>query len=414
MIKRILFLAPTGQIGGAERCLVDTVWSLGRDYPGIEKVMVCGSDGPLVGQLQNENVTVEILAFPKMLAALGDSSAGGSRLGMLRVILKLIISIPAMLIYVIRLRRNVDRHKPDIVHVLGLKMQLLSLAAVPRRTPIVWNVQDYIGQRAVVCRAMKMMMAVFGRVRRIAAGCCSDDVCHDLAQVMRRNEIGLIATVYNSIDTSHYQPDGPVHEVLKECHKVRLGLVSTYARWKGHDLFIQALARLKRRHDLPEWHGFIIGGPIYATQGSQWSVAELEGLAEGAGVSECLTFMPFQDDPSQVMRGLDILVHASTKPEPFGRVIAEGQACGCAVIAVNSGGSAEVFEDQVTGLGFELGNAEALADVMAELILNKSLRESLSEQAIEWSAIRFHRAQLGQQWMSLYLQTIAIAEFNKK
>ncbi len=38
--------------------------------------------------------------------------------------------------------------------------------------------------------------------------------------------------------------------------------------------------------------------------------------------------IPFQQDMAKVDNALDVVVHASTEPEPFGQVIIEGMACG--------------------------------------------------------------------------------------
>ena len=50
-------------------------------------------------------------------------------------------------------------------------------------------------------------------------------------------------------------------------------------------------------------------------------------------------------DVPAALRSLDIVVHASTAPEPFGMVIAEGMASRRAVVAARGGGAAELFED---------------------------------------------------------------------
>jgi glycosyltransferase involved in cell wall biosynthesis len=47
---------------------------------------------------------------------------------------------------------------------------------------------------------------------------------------------------------------------------VRVGLVATFARWKGHITFLEALSRLPE--SLPV-RGYIIGGPVYETAGSR-------------------------------------------------------------------------------------------------------------------------------------------------
>ena len=57
---------------------------------------------------------------------------------------------------------------------------------------------------------------------------------------------------------------------------VRIGLVATYARWKGHETFLRALAQL----DDARARGYVVGGPVYETAGSQHSRDELEQLVQ--------------------------------------------------------------------------------------------------------------------------------------
>lgn len=402
MTRKILFLAPTGQLGGAERCLVDALWSFQKDYPEFQKTLIIGSDGHLAELARNENTQVIVLPFPLRFASIGDSGLPHYQLFLFKLLWKMLLAGPAMLVYLFRLRRAIASQKPDVVHVLGLKMQILSLLAVPRRVRIVWNVQDYISLRPMVRRMMKITMKTYGRGRKIAAGCCSDDVCKDLAIVFPRNEIEIIATIYNTIDTETFRPEGEKSAETQKGNAITIGLVATYARWKGQELFIEALAKLNEAPALPAWHGWIIGGPIYATAASQWTRDELQEMLEKNKLADQVSLMKFQPNPASVMRGLDILVHASTKPEPFGRVIAEGQACGCAVVAVNSGGSAEVFEDEVTGIGFAMGNADSLAEVLKKLLTESDIRKRIQKSAIASGSGRFDRRGLSNKWIQLY------------
>ena len=402
MLRTILFLAPTGQLGGAERCLVDTLWSFQQDRPEIQKVLITGSDGLLVKAAENEKTKVLIHPFPRLFSRLGDSGLGRSKLKLILLIIKMIIAFPAMVLYLMKLRNIIRREQPAIVHVLGLKMQILSLLAVPRRMKIIWNVQDYIGQRRMVRTILKIALKTVGRGRDIAAGCCSDDVCRDLAEVLPGNAIRQIETIYNTVDFNTFRPDGEIIPELSAKTFIKIGLIATYARWKGHDLFIEALAKLNQIPALPDWHGFIIGGPIYATAGSQWSKSELQLMADEKGIGQKMTFLDFQANPAAAMRGLDILVHASTKPEPFGRVIAEGQACGCVVVAVESGGSGEVFENEISGIGFQMGNANSLADALQLLLNHPEKRRSIRQNLIDQPDRKFDRRLLYSKWIQLY------------
>src|SRR5207253_6282469 len=95
---------------------------------------------------------------------------------------------------------------------------------------------------------------------------------------------------------------------------------------------------------------YIVGGPIYRSRGSQVSAEGLRARAEALGVGSRVGLVGHQADPARALRALDVVVHASTRPEPFGRVIVEGMACGRAVVAIRDGGAAELFDDGVTAL----------------------------------------------------------------
>ena len=82
---------------------------------------------------------------------------------------------------------------------------------------------------------------------------------------------------------------------------------------------------------------------MYDTAGSQHTMEELQALADGLGLGGRVGFTGFLP-PAPAMRALDVVVHASTRPEPFGLVIAEAMACGRAVITSAAGGAAELVD----------------------------------------------------------------------
>jgi glycosyltransferase involved in cell wall biosynthesis len=219
-----------------------------------------------------------------------------------------------------------------------------------------------------------------------------------------------VAAEYNAVDLSRFRPDGPALDLDAASGlppappgTVRLGLVGTFARWKGHDVFLDAAAKAGERApaDRP-CRFYIVGGPIYKTAGSQWSVDELKARASGMGLGQSIGFVGHQNDPSLAMRGLDVIVHASTRPEPFGRVIVEGMACGKAVIAVAGGGSAELFDHERTALGVPPDDPEALASAMLRLASDPGLRGRLGRDGASSASSRFDRAGLGERWAARY------------
>lgn len=403
-MRKIVFLCPTGQLGGAERCLIDTLWSFQANQPDLKLVLFSGSDGPVLTSAKACGADVSLIQFPKRLERIGDSSFRGSIIGKLKTFVLFILMIPSLVAYFISTSRKIRHQKPDLVHAIGLKMQLMSLIVVPGNVPIVWNIQDYLSKRPLSRILFRVAMVLFGRSRTLSTGCCSDDVSKDFLSVFPHHRFQSVSTVYNTVDLDLFQPVGSLSEWIDVDPEVtQIGLIATYARWKGHDVFLKALSIVSSQN--VRFQAYIVGGPIYDTQGSQWSVDELNQIAKSYELGKKVEFIPFQPDSAEVMRSLDIVVHASTNPEPFGRVIAEAQACGRSVVAVNSGGSAEAFEDGVTGLGVQRDDAEDLADKLILLIQNQILRQSLGENGPEFVKRMFDRRNLADQWIKIYEQS---------
>ena len=59
--------------------------------------------------------------------------------------------------------------------------------------------------------------------------------------------------------------------------------------------------------------------------------------------------------PRPIERSI-VVVHASTRPEPFGLVIPEAMSCGRAVLATRTGGASELFDDGVQAAGIDVAD----------------------------------------------------------
>jgi glycosyltransferase involved in cell wall biosynthesis len=92
-------------------------------------------------------------------------------------------------------------------------------------------------------------------------------------------------------------------------------------------------------------------------------------------------FRGFREDVAGELARLDILVHASLIPEPFGQVVVEGMAAGLPVVAPRAGGPSEVIEHDVTGLLYEPGDARALASCIGDLADDPGRRDRLGRAA---------------------------------
>ena len=68
-----------------------------------------------------------------------------------------------------------------------------------------------------------------------------------------------------------------------------------------------------------------------------------------------------------------------SRSEPFGIVVAEALACGCAVIASRIGGIPEIVVDGESGILVEPDDQDALARAVSRVLDDGALRRALAE-----------------------------------
>lgn len=406
---RVVYLNPSGQLGGAEASLLTLITSLSRDYRDFEPHVITTSPGALVDNCIRLGIGVEILELPAELEQLGDAGARHEPRQTLRRLVSLIRCGLETTYYAKRLARAVDRLRPDLIHTNGLKMHLLGAwirgKQGGRPVPLVGHIHDYVSTRPL---AGKLLRMAAGRYTCFVAN--SESVARDVEASLRTKRVWAI---YNAVDTDRFSPYGDRMDLDQACGMppaeagtIRIGLAATFARWKGHVTLLRAVAKIGCRHPI---RAFIIGGPIYRTAGSQFSLHELRETASRLGLQEKVGFTGFIEDTSKAIRSLDIVVHASTAPEPFGLAIVEAMACAKPTIVSNAGGAAELFEEGVTGLGHRPGDEDDLAAQIERLVTDSHLRTLLGERARRSVIQRFQTREMAAQFCEVYNSAIVVS-----
>jgi len=406
---RIVYLNPGANLGGAERILLDIITEVRIARPGWELNLISGEDGPLLERVRAVGAGAQAVPFPYRLARFGDAGAGGpagNEIGRVEFASRMIAAGIVSPGYLRTLRAAVREKSPNLVHTNGFKMHLLGARAALRAVPVVWHFHDYLGMRPLVSRLLEMNAA-----QAALAIANSRSVAED-ARVVLGGKLRVIP-ILNGIDLRSFDSDGPCLDLdalaavpRPEAGVVRVGLLATMARWKGHEVFLRALSMLPR--NLPV-RGYVIGGKIYSTHASETETSELRELAVRIGLNGRVGFTGFVDEPASAIRALDVVVHCSTHPEPFGRVIAEAMACGRPVIVSAAGGAAEIVRAGEDALTLEPGDAAALADCIRRLVEDASLRSRLGRAARAAAITRFDRARMAREVISAYKELYGAA-----
>ncbi len=396
---RVVYLSASGQLGGAERCLVDVLESIHRAEPTWDLSVIAPRPGLLVDRVRKSGFAAEVVPMPEGLANLGDSGVQGGAQRLLGVGIRTIAAMGGVTGYRRRMRTVLGRLGPDIVHTNGYKMHILGAWSRPAPAALVWHLHDYASSRPLMAHAMTHLS------RNCDAGIAvSASVADDVRSLWKGRS--PVQVVLNGVDLEAFRPAGDRTDLdalagLPPAPPgvVRVGLVATMGRFKGHDVFLRALARLPS--SLPV-RGYVVGGPLYETRDSEASVDALKTLAAELGISARVGFTGFVQDPAPAMRALDVVVHATTVPEPFGLVIAEGMACGRAVIASAAGGAGEIVMSDVDALVHEPGDVEGLRQAIDRLVKDADLRARLGKAARATAEARFDRARIGREMVPIY------------
>jgi glycosyltransferase involved in cell wall biosynthesis len=149
------------------------------------------------------------------------------------------------------------------------------------------------------------------------------------------------------------------------------GMIARFDKVKGHDIFIDAIARLKSK--VPGLRARCAGeGRLLERLRWQLKPAGLEGVVEFPGrVADKWLFMA----------GCRVGVVSSLGSEAVSRAALEWMAQGRAVIATKVGGLPDIVDDGVTGLLVPPGDPAALAEALSSLLLDPQKAQAFGRNA---------------------------------
>jgi glycosyltransferase involved in cell wall biosynthesis len=215
--------------------------------------------------------------------------------------------------------------------------------------------------------------------------------------------------IHNSVDIANYDLAADRSTARRTLGlpvgKPMVGTVGRLERWKGQDIFLRALAQAKRV--IPDIQGLVVGAPEPTIPDSMVFAEELGVLAKSLGLSDCVHFAGYRGDIPRVMAALDVVVHCSVEPEPFGRVVIEGMAAGRPVVAVAAGGVLEVVTDGVTGVLVPPGDPETMAAALVGLLKDPVRAARLAMAGRADAVLRFSLEEHARQVEQVYEEVLA-------
>ena len=349
----VLFLTHTGRIGGAETCLLHIVRALGG-------AVLLFEDGALRARLGEQGARVTLpRARPDLRAIRRDG-------GLLR-------ALPA-LGGIVGLIRQIGRLAAahDLVYCNSQKSFVLgALASWLHRTPLLWHLHDILDRSHFGSTQIRLVVAL---ANRRAARVVVPSRAVAEAFVAAGGRASLVAVIHNGVRVPAAR--ARAGETAGSRRGLGLpagflfGVFSRLSPWKGQHVALEALARL------PDAGCVIVGDALF---GEQAYAASLRAQAERLGVSDRVYFLGHLDDVLEVMRAVDVVVHPSVAPEPFGLTLVEAMLAETPVVASRAGAAEEILDAGRLGTLVAPGDVPAL---VAALQLCRRRPDAIRRQVI--------------------------------
>lgn len=334
MAKRLLFVNHTSRLGGAEMVLLDVV--LGFRGGGA----FLFEDGLLRARLARLGIVSIIPKRP----------SGFSTIKRDRSLLRALPHLGGLARTLWRLRQSA--RKFDVIYANSQKAFVLAApASAAARKPLIWHLHDILSPHHFGPAQIKLTISLANlfATRVIVPSKAAAD-----AFVASGGKQALVRIVPNGLDRVPKQA-GVYRSDLKLACPFIIGVFSRLSPWKGQEVVLRALV------ELPDTGCLIVGGALF---GEDEYARGLVALAKKLGVSDRVRFVGHRDDVPDLMRIVDVVVHPSTEPEPFGRTLVEAMLVRRPVVAANVGAVSEILEEGRVGILFPPGDHMALAECL--------------------------------------------------
>ena len=215
--------------------------------------------------------------------------------------------------------------------------------------------------------------------KRLAAIIC---VSNTIREYMKRAGVDYqnMHVVHNGIDIARYKVKRTKAD-LREEHGIEegdiiIGVIGNIKEWKGQETIVRSTVQLVKKYD--NLKCLLVGA---LPDDSEWYYKKLKNIIEENNIGDKVIFTGFKSNPIDYINLIDIVVHTSIDPEPFGIVILEAMLLAKPIISTTIGGPAEIVIDKKTGILVDPGKPDILSEEIDRLVENPEYAKEIGDEA---------------------------------
>jgi glycogen(starch) synthase len=225
--------------------------------------------------------------------------------------------------------------------------------------------------------------------------CCSQYMKEQITDIFEL-PTDKVEVIPNGIDHESFKRDVSVDLYRKKFVPAGDKLVFFVGRLvyeKGVQTVIEAMPLIMNK----------IPNVTFVVAGSGPHLNELKSLVSAFDLNEKVKFVGHMDTDGlcAFYKSADLTVVPSLY-EPFGMVVLESMAMGTPTIVADTGGLSEIVVHEETGLKFEPGNPESLAEAMLKVLLDRKLADRLTSDAMAYMGETYNWDRIARQTLEVY------------
>ncbi|EHB55963.1 glycosyl transferase group 1 [Mycolicibacterium rhodesiae JS60] len=372
---RALVLIDAFRMGGAETLLAPMFAAAGGSDIDMDVV----------------SVSPEELNSEKTMGILSDAGVTTSSLGIRR--LRDPVALP-------RLTKLIRRGRYDVVHAhLEMAMTLAVPAAALARTPIVCTFHHVVLPLSGRAK-WRERLAVEAATRSYRALFVSEASRRSFQEAYRPRRMPRNWSVlHNGIDLANFTP-GPADPAVSSDLGAGAGpivvLPAAFRGFKGIPVAIRAWPTVLQK--FPDAVLVLVGGGALES--------EIRNLVADLALEGSVRFAGVRTDMPAVYRAADVVLVPSIYGENLPTVLIEASATGRPIAASRVGGISDIVLDNTTGLLFEPGAEDGLAEAICKLLGDRELGRRLGAAARERAHSEFSATVWLERLRALYLEAM--------
>jgi glycosyltransferase involved in cell wall biosynthesis len=293
----------------------------------------------------------------------------------------------------VRLAREVEAFRPDLLHAHDYKTNVLGLALGPMfGIPVITTVHGYVTRGGRLEAYYLLDRWALRRMEHVVA--VSEDLYQHLVDDLRlpRSKCSLIE---NGIDTQQYCRRVPAAEAKQRLgldpQRLVLGAVGRLSREKGFDLLLRAFHDLLRTGADAEL--------LLAGDGAER--ASLAALAAELGIADRVHLLGYRADTMALYEAMDLFVLSSLR-EGLPNVLLEAMALEVPAVATRICGVPRLVEDGINGILIDPNSVESLTEAFRRLADDPATRTQLGRAGRATVETRFSFARRMAKIKALY------------